>query len=100
MIQSNPMIRREFQLEVWTLIIQKSTVIPLSPMVLLSLEKLCYVYRGRQCTADAFPFVLFCLPLKAWLAITPPGHWPADSLSHNVQLISEEEEEKFISLNA
>ena len=39
MISWYPLIQREFQLEVWTLIIQESTVIPSSSMVLLSTGK-------------------------------------------------------------
>ena len=58
--QVKVMIQREFQLEVWTLMIQKSMVIPPSPMVLFFCGHLYFrlsllvpvkkLFAGRQCT--------------------------------------------------
>ena len=40
----------------------------------MSTKKVCYVHKKWATASDAFPFVLFCLPLKAWLPIT--SHTP------------------------
>ena len=55
MIQSNPMIRREFQLEVWTLMIQKSMVVPPSPTVLYN-----YRYIGGLIAPIARRHFVYC----------------------------------------
>ena len=55
MIQSNPMIRREFQLEVWTWMIQKSMVIPPSTMVLYN-----YHYIGGLIAPIARRHFVYC----------------------------------------
>ena len=51
MILKSSMIQREFQLDAWTLIIQKFTVIPPSSMVLLfsSFSRLCQFYHCCDC---------------------------------------------------
>ena len=58
MIPRYLMIQREFQLEVWTLIIQKSTVIPSSSMVLFTLLPPLTLFIHTICTIQT---ALYCL---------------------------------------